>query len=162
MGENITTVSAELPRFSSLRRSAKIFFSLALPQAPPTEVSSKNLSFCILPVFHLSRARTPFQIEPLRSKSNKLEQWQSTRNIYSTRWKRIPWKDHDINWLTALTFCFCFKKLFFYHLNGHSVDQTIIFNIIALQTEISWIFLEKREKKSDFQTIYSVLFLEDY
>lgn len=87
------SVSTELSRLPALGRIDKDILRSRAPSGIPAEVSSKNLSFCILP-------RVPtglFHPEPLRSKSNKLEQWQSTRNIYSTRWKRIPQRPRSID-----------------------------------------------------------------
>lgn len=79
--ENITTVSAELSR--SLRgRSTKIFFSLVLPEASQQKFHQKTYRSVFFPVLHLPRI---FHPELLRSKSNKLEQWQSSGNIYGMR-----------------------------------------------------------------------------
>lgn len=83
--ENITTVSAELSR-SLLGRSTEIFFSLVLPQASQQKFHQKTYRSVFFFVFHLSHI---FRSEPLRSKSNKLEQWQSSGNIYGMKWKRI-------------------------------------------------------------------------
>jgi len=132
--ENITTVSTELSR-SLLGRSTKIFFSLVLPQASQQKFHQKTYRSVFFPVLHLSHI---FHPEALRSKSNKLEQWQSLRNIYGMRWKKILVR----SWYRSIKlFCHHFNKLSPTHAWMLFIHSKICNNYVILNSH----FKERKE-----------------